>query len=120
GLLPISACSQHSRACAEACLGHRGSDVHARVQESCEDRLTVEGGGTMASERVTIRYLALPEVAEHLGLAVGTLHRYRADGRLPPPDAQIGSRQVGWTRETIDAWKADRPGRGRRARIDRT
>lgn len=65
------------------------------------------------TERKTIRYLALPEVAEYLGLAVGTLNRYRADGRLPPPDAQIGTRQVGWTQETIDAWNASRPGRGR-------
>lgn len=69
----------------------------------------------MAGDRKTIRYMALPEVAEHLELAVGTLNRYRAEGRLPPPDAQIGTRQVGWTRETIDAWNASRPGRVRRA-----
>lgn len=64
--------------------------------------------------RETIRYLALPEVAEHLGLASGTLQRYRVEGRLPPPDAQIGTRQVGWLPETIDEWQASRPGRGRR------
>src|SRR5699024_12656619 len=74
-------------------------------------------GGTVG-DRKTIRYMALPEVAEYLELAVGTLNRYRAEGRLPPPDAQIGTRQVGWTRETIDAWNASRPGRGRRARSE--
>lgn len=68
----------------------------------------------MIRKRETIRYLALPEVAERLGLAVGTLNRYRTEGRLPVPDAQIGTRQVGWLPETIDAWQESRPGRGRR------
>lgn len=64
--------------------------------------------------RKPARFLALPEVAERLGLAVGTLNRYRTEGRLPPPDAQIGTRQVGWKPATIDKWSANRPGRGNR------
>lgn len=55
------------------------------------------------------RYLSRPEVAERVGVAKDTLNRYR----LPPPDAQIGVRQVGWLPETIDAWDAARPSRTR-------
>lgn len=56
-----------------------------------------------------VRYLARPEVAERIGVAKDTLNRYR----LPPPDAQVGVRQVGWLPETIDAWDAARPSRSR-------
>jgi predicted DNA-binding transcriptional regulator AlpA len=59
-----------------------------------------------------IRYLSRPEVAARIGVQKDTLNRYK----LPPPDAQIGVRQVGWLPETIDAWQAARPGRGRRPR----
>ena len=58
-------------------------------------------------EAVT-RYLSLTEVAERLGVARGTLGRYR----LPEPDAMIGTTR-GWLPETIDAWNASRPGSGR-------
>ncbi len=57
-----------------------------------------------------IRYLSRPEVAARIGVQKDTLNRYK----LPPPDAQIGVRQVGWLPATIDAWHAARPGRGRR------
>ncbi|WP_449280426.1 helix-turn-helix transcriptional regulator [Leucobacter sp.] len=54
-----------------------------------------------------IRYLGRAEVAERIGVAYGTLSRYK----LPEPDAMIGRTQ-GWLEETIDTWNAARPGRG--------
>lgn len=54
----------------------------------------------------TTHYLTRPEVATHLGVARGTLNRYR----LPPPDVNVGNRP-GWTTETINAWDSARPSR---------
>lgn len=51
------------------------------------------------------RYLSRPEVAARIGVQPDTLNRYK----LPVPDAQIGSRLVGWLPETIDEWDANRP-----------
>jgi len=55
------------------------------------------------------RFLSRTEVAKYLGLA--GLHSL-SDAKLPPPDVVVGDR-IGWTTETIDAWNAQRPGRGR-------
>lgn len=52
-----------------------------------------------------LRFLSRPEVAERIGVKADSLNRYR----LPPADAQIGARQIGWTEATIDAWHAARP-----------
>jgi len=52
-------------------------------------------------------YLSAAEFAERIGVAVGTLSRYK----LPEPDAMIGKYR-GWLPETVDAWNAARPGRG--------
>jgi len=52
-----------------------------------------------------VRYLSRPEVAARIGVKPDTLNRYK----LPPHDAQIGARLVGWLPETIDAWNARRP-----------
>lgn len=60
------------------------------------------------------RYLSRAEVAERIGVAVGTLSRYR----LPEPDVLVG-RARGWLPETIDAWNAQRPGRGARTDLHR-
>lgn len=60
----------------------------------------------------TKRYLSRPEVAARIGVQPDTLNRYK----LPPPDAQIGVRLIGWLPETIDEWNEARPGRGWRAR----
>lgn len=54
-----------------------------------------------------ITYLSRSELAERIGVAVGTLSRYK----LPEPDAKIGTTR-GWLPETIDAWNAGRPGSG--------
>lgn len=56
--------------------------------------------------------LTVRDVAARLGLAVSTVQTYRRDGRLPDPDGYLW--HVPWWRpETIDAWQAARPGRGR-------
>lgn len=50
-------------------------------------------------------------VADHLGLALATIDRYRHDGRLPEPDVTLGV-SPGWHVSTIEAWQARRPGQG--------
>ncbi|MFE6511631.1 helix-turn-helix transcriptional regulator [Nocardioides sp. NPDC057764] len=64
-----------------------------------------------------IRYLSLSEVADLLGLQTNTLKRYSHEGRLPPPDATIGTRR-GWLEETIQEWHRHRPGAGARTDLD--
>lgn len=54
-----------------------------------------------------ITYLSITEVAEVLGLGPATIRTYRSAGRLPEPDAIIGS-TPGWCRDTIEAWHAAR------------
>ena len=54
-------------------------------------------------------YLGKTEVAHYLGLRSMRSMRHVV---LPPHDAVIGGRK-GWLPETIDAWNATRPGRGR-------
>ncbi|MDO5701319.1 MAG: transcriptional regulator [Bowdeniella nasicola] len=64
-----------------------------------------------------IEYLSTNGVAEHLGLSPHTVRKYHDEGRLAEPDAVIGkgrAKKYGWLVETIDAWQANRPGRGRR------
>lgn len=56
--------------------------------------------------------MTVRQVASHLGLSVRTVQDYRLDGRLPEP-TMVG-RTPTWTREQIDAWQANRPGRGAR------
>jgi len=54
------------------------------------------------------RYLNLKEIAERIGVKQTSIGGYK----LPEPDALIGDVR-GWLPETIDAWNASRPGRGR-------
>ena len=56
--------------------------------------------------------LTVAQVAEYLGLSIRTVEAYRADGRMPEP-TMVG-RTPTWTREQIDQWQANRPGRGAR------
>ncbi|NDL58625.1 MerR family transcriptional regulator [Phytoactinopolyspora mesophila] len=60
-----------------------------------------------------IRALSMAEVARALEMETGTIRTYRKRGVLPDPDVMIGD-VPGWMPETIDAWNANRPGRGRR------
>lgn len=54
-------------------------------------------------------------VAALLGIAVGSVARYRTRGTLPDPDVMLG-RSPGWWPATILAWQAARPGRTGRPR----
>lgn len=68
---------------------------------------------------MTTHYLPLAGVAERIGVAQSTAATYLKDGRLPAPDAVIGSppaHKYGWLPETIDEWNASRPGHGGRPR----
>lgn len=61
---------------------------------------------------VTRQYLSLQDVADHLGVSRNTVAQYK----LPEPDVRVGTglnAPRGWSVETIDAWNAQRPGRGR-------
>lgn len=65
-------------------------------------------------------YLNLAQFEERLGMARGSLSKYR----LPDPDVVVGpvnddgsiprGTARGWLPETIDEWNAARPGQGRR------
>ncbi|MDD7384776.1 MAG: transcriptional regulator [Actinomycetaceae bacterium] len=69
-----------------------------------------------------IEYLGVKEFAERIGIGSGTVRSYLHKGLLPEPDALvgIGRRAVrGWLPETIDAWQANRPGRGARTDLHR-
>ncbi|WP_458317903.1 hypothetical protein [Mycolicibacterium brisbanense] len=60
-------------------------------------------------------FLDLADIAALWGVDGGTVRRYRHEGRLPEPDAVVGSgtgRRFGWRRETVDG--IERPGRGAR------
>lgn len=70
----------------------------------------------------TVHYLSLKEFAQRIGLQQGTLSSYHAQGRLPEPDAIIGSgprATRGWLAETVDEWQANRPGQGARTDLKR-
>lgn len=57
-------------------------------------------------------YYSRSDFAAYIGVKVGTLSRYK----LPEPDVIIGLNgrgTQGWSKETIDAWQAARPGTGR-------
>lgn len=56
---------------------------------------------------MTRRYLSITEAARRLGITAGALAGYK----LPEPDVMVG-RSRGWSKETLDAWNAARPGRG--------
>jgi predicted DNA-binding transcriptional regulator AlpA len=62
---------------------------------------------------MTVQYLGPAQVAARYGLAPETIRSYAAQGKMPEPDVRIGP-TAGWSEETIDAWWANRPGRGRR------
>ncbi|MBV9869124.1 MAG: hypothetical protein JO214_00635 [Frankiaceae bacterium] len=63
----------------------------------------------MTATKTTPRvYLSRQDVAQRLGMKNA---RSLSGIELPPPDVQVGI-HPGWLAETIDAWHAERPGRG--------
>lgn len=54
------------------------------------------------------RYLSRSQVAARLGMKSA---QSLSGTDLPPPDVMVGTHR-GWLPETIDAWNAERPGRG--------
>lgn len=60
------------------------------------------------TERKVQKYLSRQDVAKRLGMkSVRSLSGID----LPPHNVEVG-RHKGWLPETIDAWHAERPGRG--------
>lgn len=55
-----------------------------------------------------IKYLSVKQVAARLGMKSA---RSLSGVELPPHDVEVGVHK-GWKPETIDAWHAERPGRG--------
>lgn len=64
-----------------------------------------EGGEEVPTMEMLLDY---PAVSQMTGLAVQSLRQYKADGKLPPPDAVIGGKSPLWTREAIDKWLSSR------------
>ena len=56
---------------------------------------------------MTVRYMSIKDIAEHVGLSVNAVKSHHLRGNLPEPAVQIGLGQsvgFGWTVESIDAW----------------
>lgn len=62
----------------------------------------------MSTRTIVKRYLSRAEIAERLGMKNV---RSLSGIELPPHDVEVGIHK-GWLAETIDAWHAERPGRG--------
>lgn len=74
----------------------------------------------------TMELLSYREAAELLGLNASTLRKYRQQGRMPAPDRVVcpvrgivednhtcDLDRPFWLADTLTAWQASRPGRGR-------
>lgn len=50
--------------------------------------------------------MSVSDVAEYLGVKVGTIGAYSNRSQMPDPDKRVGRRRVKyWTRATIDEWR---------------
>lgn len=64
-------------------------------------------------------FMDLADIARLWGVDAGTVRRYKHDGRLPEPDAAVGTgagRRYGWRADTVAG--IQRPGRGTRTDLD--
>ncbi len=57
---------------------------------------------------MTLRFLSRGEIADHLGVTLGTVKQY---ANFPEPDVIVGRNQ-GWAVETVDRWQRARLQRG--------
>lgn len=55
--------------------------------------------------------LRVPDVLDRIGVSRRTLCRWRADGTFPQA-LQLGANSIGWPRQVIDDWLANRPPAG--------
>lgn len=55
--------------------------------------------------------LTTSDVAARLGVDPATVRAYVSRGTMPKPDGHLG-RTPWWRPETVDAWRAGRPGQG--------
>jgi len=72
-------------------------------------------GTAWDTETVTVQYLSLQDVADHVGVSRNTIATYARMPSFPEPDVVVGSdlnARRGWSVETIDEWNANRRGRG--------
>lgn len=58
--------------------------------------------------------LLVRDIADIAGVKPGTISGYRQSGRFPPPDDTSVPDRPRWQRATVEAWMAERPGRGTR------
>jgi len=55
--------------------------------------------------------LRVPDVLDRVGVSRRTLGRWRADGTFPQA-LRLGANSIGWPRQVIDEWIANRPPAG--------
>lgn len=53
------------------------------------------------------------DVAEYLGVSIGTVSAYNARKQMPAPDLNVGRRTHLWRPATIITWHANRPHAGK-------
>jgi excisionase family DNA binding protein len=57
-------------------------------------------------------YMTTRDIAAYLGVKPSTVTAYVSRGQFPAEDAVIGSTRL-WKRETVQAWAARRPRKGK-------
>lgn len=60
---------------------------------------------------MTTGQLTNTDAAALAGVTPASWRKYVSDGRAPKPDGTLG-RTPWWRRETVETWKANRPGQG--------
>jgi hypothetical protein len=64
-----------------------------------------------AAEQGVGAVMTVEDIAETLGVQVGSVRQYLTRGEAPAPDGYLG-RTPWWRPETVDAWLTSRPGQG--------
>jgi hypothetical protein len=63
--------------------------------------------------------LTVTQAAQRAGITPGAWRSYVTRGRAPKPDGQHDGRTPWWWDSTVDQWRTNRPGRGRRTDLRR-
>lgn len=96
-------------------LSHQAIAVAAGTDVSAVERRTWDLEGPVPPQY----YLSEAGFARATGLAKGTISKYKSEGRLPPPDIQLGGSD-GWLLLTVERFKANRRGQGSRTDLKAT